>query len=128
MTRPLKAELAKSPFHGALFEGLVASELVKQQANAGSRREVWWFRDQQGLEVDFVVPTKGGGLRLLEAKAGSSVRPEAAVPMQRLAAAIARSDRRGKVEMAVVYESEKPVSRCVAEGVRAVSWRELSQI
>ena len=121
-----KAEFAKSPFRGALFEGLVASELVKQQANDGARREVWWFRDQQGLEVDFVVPTKGGGLRLLEAKAGSSARPEAASSMLRLRDAIARSQRRGKVEMAVVYESAKPVSRSVAEGVRAVSWRDLS--
>ncbi len=121
-----KAEFAKSPFRGALFEGLVASELVKQQANDGARREVWWFRDQQGLEVDFVVPTTGGGLRLLEAKAGSSARPEAASSMLRLRDAIARSQRRGKVEMAVVYESAKPVSRSVAEGVRAVSWRDLS--
>jgi len=123
-----KAELAKSPFRGALFEGLVASELVKQQANAGSRREVWWFRDQQGLEVDFVVPTKGGGLRLLEAKAGSSVRPDAAASMLRLRDAIAKSDRRGSVEMAVVYESVKPGTQSVSDGVRAVGWREVGSL
>lgn len=126
-----EAELRKSPFRGALFEGLVASELVKQQTNAGARREVWWFRDQQGLEVDFVVPTRGGGLRLLEAKAGSSVRPEAAVPMQRLATAIAKSGRRGSVEMALVHESAKGMKGLalpVAEGVRAVGWRELESL
>ncbi len=123
-----KAELAKSPFRGALFEGLVASELVKQQSNAGSRREVWWFRDQQGLEVDFVVPTKGGGLRLLEAKAGSSVRPDAAASMLRLRDAIAKSDRRGSVEMAVVYESVKPGTQSVSDGVRAVGWREVGSL
>ena len=123
-----KAELAKSPFRGALFEGLVASELVKQQSNAGSRREVWWFRDQQGLEVDFVVPTKGGGLRLLEAKAGSSVRPDAAASMLRLRDAIAKSDRRGSVEMAVVYESVKTGTQSVSDGVRVVGWREVGSL
>lgn len=52
------AELEKSPFLGALFEGFIAAELVKTQLNAGRRRELYYFRDQQGLEVDFVVPGK----------------------------------------------------------------------
>lgn len=119
-----KAELAKSPFRGALFEGLVASELVKQQTNDGLRREVWWFRDQKGLEVDFLVPTKGGGLRLIEAKAGSSVRPEAAASMIKLRNAIEKAHRRGKVEMILAYESLKAATTA-AEGVRAVGWRDL---
>jgi predicted AAA+ superfamily ATPase len=122
-----KAELAKSPFRGALFEGLVASELVKQQTNDGLRREVWWFRDQKGLEVDFLVPTKGGGLRLIEAKAGSSVRPEAAASMLKLRDAIARAHRRGRVEMILAYESLKAATTA-AEGVRAVGWRDLFAI
>ncbi len=42
-------DLEKSPFLGALFEGFVASEVVKAQVNAGRRRELYWFRDQQGL-------------------------------------------------------------------------------
>jgi predicted AAA+ superfamily ATPase len=49
-------ELARSPFFGPLFEGFVASEIVKQQLNAGERRALYYFRDHQGLEVDFVVP------------------------------------------------------------------------
>ncbi len=123
-----EAELKKSPFRGALFEGLVAAELVKQQTNAGLRREVWWFRDQQGLEVDFVVPMRGGGLCLLEAKAGGSARPEAVAPMQKLARAIAKSGRRGAVAMVLVHEPAKAARRGligVAEGVTAVGWREL---
>ena len=66
-----EAELAKSPFLGALFEGFVGAEIVKAQANAGRRREIYDFRDQQGLEVDFVVPTRTGGVRLIEVKATS---------------------------------------------------------
>jgi len=51
--------LERSPFLGSLFEGWVASEIVKYQLNAGRRRELYYFRDHQGLEVDFVVPTRG---------------------------------------------------------------------
>ena len=119
-----EAELAKSPFLGALFEGFLAGEIVKAQVNAGRRRELYFFRDQQGLEVDFVVPIRGGGVRLVEAKASSSVSPEQARPMQSLARAWGR--RRGKVEMLLVH---RPVptsasSRALAPGVQALGWRE----
>jgi predicted AAA+ superfamily ATPase len=50
------AELAKSPFLGALFEGFIAAEIVKAQINRGRRPEIYHFRDEQGLEVDFLVP------------------------------------------------------------------------
>src|SRR5207247_11086573 len=50
------AELDKSPFLGALFEGFIAAEIVKAQANAGGRRELYYFRAEQGPEVDFVLP------------------------------------------------------------------------
>jgi len=68
------AELERSPFLGPLFEGLVASELVKAQANAARRREIYHFRDRQGLEVDFVVPGESGTVRLIEAKASREAR------------------------------------------------------
>ena len=74
------AELEKSPFLGALFEGFVAAEIVKAQVNAGRRRELYYFRDQQGLEVDFVVPGSGGGMRLLEVKATRTPTPAMAAP------------------------------------------------
>lgn len=60
------AELKKSPFRGALFEGFMAAEIIKAQTNAGGRRELYYFRDQQGLEVDFVAPGAGGMLRLID--------------------------------------------------------------
>ena len=67
-----RAELSRSPFRGALFEGLVAAEIAKAQLNAGGRRELYFFRDRPGLEVDFVVPRRGK-LWLVEVKAGATV-------------------------------------------------------
>ena len=42
------AELERSPFLEALFEGFVAAEILKSQANRGLQRELYYFRDQQG--------------------------------------------------------------------------------
>jgi predicted AAA+ superfamily ATPase len=69
-----RAALERSPFLGPVFEAFVASEIVKRQINAGRQRELYYFRDQQGLEVDFVVP-EGGDLRLVEAKWSRTVLP-----------------------------------------------------
>ena len=82
------AQLASSPFRGALWEGFVASEIVKAQVNAGRRAELYYFRDQQGLEVDFVVPNGSGRLALVEAKASRTPSPRMAEPLARLDRAV----------------------------------------
>ena len=119
-----EAELKRSPFYGALFEGLVASEIVKTQVNNGRRKEVYYFRDQQGLEVDFLVPGKSGTTHLIEAKASKTVTPSMAKPMQRLANAWAQTKTRNKPHMTVVHlpTRAKHPPRALVPGVQAVGW------
>ena len=120
------AELAKSPFIGSLFEGFIASEIVKAQVNAGGRRELYHFRDEQGLEVDFVVPGRSGSVALVECKATRTVTPAMAVAMQRLRDAFAKRRRQEtRVDMFLVHEAPKFSSgtEAVAPGVRALAWR-----
>lgn len=122
-----EAELEKSPFLGALFEGFVAGEIIKAQANAGRRKELYYVRDQQGLEVDFIAPVKGGGVRLIEAKASRTVTPDAARPIERLAAAWqGQSGRQTIVERLVVHRAPRVATRshALAPGVQAVSWQD----
>ena len=122
-----EAELARSPFLGVLFEGFLAAEIAKSQVNAGRRRELYYFRDQQGLEVDFVVPARGGGVALVEVKASATVTPAMAAPMQRLATAWEKqSGIRGAVKMFVVHRAARAAqsSRAIAPGVQAVPWQE----
>ncbi len=111
------ALLGRSTFHGPLFEGFVASEIVKAQLNRGLRRELYYFRDQQGLEVDFVVPTGPGRLTLLEAKAGRTLRPDMGDPMARLA----KSIHGHGLEMAVVSLADAdPARSALRPGVHAI--------
>lgn len=121
------AELAKSVFSGALFEGFVASEIVKAQLNSGRRRELYWFRDQQGLEVDFVMPGRGGNVTLVECKATRTVTPAMAVSMQRLAEALRKHRSRGTtIELNLVHQSPNTptATQAVAPGVRAWAWQD----
>jgi len=121
------AELAKSPFAGALFEGFIAAEIVKAQVNAGRRRELYFFRDEQGLEVDFMLPGRGTSLALVECKAMRTVTPSMATPLQRLAGALKRKRPKDTaVDLFLVHEPPKVESRtqAVAPGVRALTWRQ----
>jgi len=121
------AELEKSPFLGVLFEGFVAAEMVKAQVNSARRRELYYFRDQQGLEVDFIVPGSGGAMRLLEVKATRTPTPAMAAPMQRLADARRKHSRARKAfEMLLVHRPTRAGvrSHALAPGVEALPWQE----
>jgi predicted AAA+ superfamily ATPase len=114
--------LDRSPFLGALWEGFVASEIVKHQANRGRRRELYWFRDHQGLEVDFVVPRGERRLVFVEAKASRTVVPRDARSMGRLAAVATDHE----VERVVVHRGEAtPAGTVLAPRAQAKTLPEL---
>jgi predicted AAA+ superfamily ATPase len=124
------AELAKSPFLGSIFEGFIASEIVKQQVNRGKRRELYFFRDQQGLEVDFLVRGKNSSVIMIECKSGKTVNPSMAKPLQSLSASLsAAAGHHGEITKYIVHEATagcpgKPM-KSVCPGVSAVPWPEL---
>ena len=114
-----------------MFEGFIASEIVKSQANAGRRRELYHFRDEQGLEVDFVVPGRGRSLALVECKATTTVVPPMAVPLQRLAGAVTRGRAKGSaVDLFLIHQPPRSgaLSSAVAPGARALPWRDFLDV
>jgi predicted AAA+ superfamily ATPase len=121
------AELSKSPFLGPLFEGFVAGEIVKQQVNAGRRRELYYFRDEQGLEVDLVVPRRGGGLSLVECKAAKTVTPVQAAPLERLAAAVRRKHPHSPLRAFLAHQPSRAAmrTRALTPAVKALPWPDL---
>lgn len=120
-----EAELERSPFLGAIFEGMVAAEIAKSQINQGLRRELYYFRDQQGLEVDFIMPAAGGGYALVEAKATRSPTSEMAKPMQSLARAWAGAAHKQPLQRATLVHRVARAgvaSTAIAPGVEAVAF------
>ena len=118
------AELAASPFAGAVFEGFVLAEVLKAQSAAGLPGEVYYFRDEQGLEVDLLVSPGEGRLALAECKATATPLPSMATGMRRLAAAL--GGEAGEVSMHLVHRPvpgaamaptlAPGVERCSVEG------------
>ncbi len=121
------AELEKSPFLGAIFEGLVAAEIVKAQLNSGQRREVYFFRDQQGLEVDFIIPKKNGAFQLVEVKATKTPLPSMAKPMQSLMKAWSTdaSMKRYKLDAVLIHRPKLDELHTTAllPHIPAISWK-----
>ena len=117
-----QAELERSPFLGALFEGLVASEILKNQINQGGRKELYYFRDQQGLEVDFLFPHHPAGLWMVECKASKTVLPSMGGPLKSLRGSISS---KAVVRLSVVHRpsTTAPPSHTLAPGIEAVDVR-----
>lgn len=109
--------LERSPFLGAIFEGFVASEIAKLQMNRGGRPEIYYFRDHQGLEVDFVVRHRSE-LTLIEAKASRTPVPQMADSLVRLRTAM----KSIPVTSLLVHRTlaSSPRSTALRPGVRAV--------
>ena len=105
----------------------IAAEILTAQTNGGQRPEIYFFRDEQGLEVDFLVPGRGGSVSLVECKASRAVTPAMAHPMQRLAVALKKKRPQGTaVKMSLVYQSPKTrlPTPALAPGVRALVWQD----
>jgi predicted AAA+ superfamily ATPase len=113
-----EAELQRSPFLGQLYEGFVAAEILKSQVNQGGRKELYYFRDHQGLEVDFLLPRPNAGLWLIECKAGKTVRPAMAAPLL----ALRRTMEKRSTRLIVVYGKSRSAqaTKAVARGVEAI--------
>ena len=65
------ASLETHAARGALFETHVIGELLKQRLNAGQARNLYFWRDSAGHEVDVLIET-AQGLQAIEIKSGST--------------------------------------------------------
>ncbi len=118
--------LRTSPFFGPIFEGFVAAEILKHRVNQGRAANLYYFRDERGLEVDFVVDCGNRRLALIEAKATRTPKPE----MGRSLVSLAGSIKGHEINSCVVHDSSGPGGKPVAlfPGVKAMSVDGLAEI
>ncbi len=67
--------LALHPLRGALFETWVVGEFVKTRCNAGQPANLYFWRDNNGLESDLLFES-GTKLQPVEIKSGRTVTPD----------------------------------------------------
>lgn len=121
--------LPGSTFYGRIFEGFIAAEIVKYQVNKGQRKEIYYFRDRQGLEVDFLVPLGNRRLALFECKATRTLKPDMAKQMN----ALAKNIKGYTVERYVVYPEngrgkKDRVGSFIAEGCKAITVSQITDV
>jgi predicted AAA+ superfamily ATPase len=66
------AQLSIHPLRGALFETLIVSEFLKARFNAGFASNLFFWRDNVGLEVDLLLD-EPEGLLPIEIKSSATV-------------------------------------------------------
>ena len=67
---PLQIEV--HPLRGAIFETYVYGELLKARYNAGDQDNIYYYRDNTGNEVDFILDN-GAGLSAVEVKSSRTM-------------------------------------------------------
>lgn len=116
LTRQPDGEAALAgPLGGALFEGLIVGEALKLLAAAGRERSAWFWRSNDGLEVDLLLEL-GGRVHLIEIKQSATPSSRHAAPVRRLAELL--GDRAGD-KLVVCRVAERTL---LPGGVVALPW------
>ncbi|MCX6130402.1 MAG: ATP-binding protein [Proteobacteria bacterium] len=68
-------QLDRDPLRGSLFENFVVAELLKYRWNRGKEHQLFFFRDNHGLEVDLIFQ-QGHHLKPIEIKLSASYSPD----------------------------------------------------
>ena len=66
------SQLPLHPMRGALFENWVVTEHVKQRYNQGQAADLYFWRDNNGLEADLLYETGSGRIQTVEIKSGQT--------------------------------------------------------
>lgn len=107
-------ELQLSHFHGALVENLIIMEVLKNGLNTGAGEQLYYWRDNKGVEVDLIVE-QGTSFLPVEIKSAQTWTAEFTHGLQRF------MSYSGASTGVVLYDGEMEFT--TAQGVRVCNWR-----
>ncbi|MEI8155953.1 MAG: ATP-binding protein [Burkholderiales bacterium] len=107
--------LALHPMRGTLFETWVVSEFRKFRLNRGLAPDLYFWRDNNGLEADLVFETDRG-LQCIEIKSSQTVTPD-------LVRAGLRASRFVNEPAPAPWLIHGATDNYTREGVRCISWQ-----
>ncbi len=112
-------QLENHPLRGAIFEGMVVTELLKNRMNAGVPNNLFFWRDKTGREVDIIIDN-GDELIPLEIKSGRTITTEYFKNIEYYKALS------GSANAILVYAGSQVQNR--SSGVRIVNWKNISKL
>lgn len=113
-------DLAAHPLRGALFENWVLLELMKRNLAENGNRHFYFWRDQSGMEIDFIIE-HDRGFDAVECKSGQTQAGDWFTGLKRWTEAT-RSHPSG---LHLVYAGDEAVSR---QGISVHDWRSCSAL
>jgi len=111
--------LALHPMRGALFETWVLNEFRKFRLNQGLPADLYFWRDNNGLEADLVFET-AAGLQCVEIKSSQTITPD-------LVRAGLRASRFVSEPAPPPWLLHGAPENYTREGVRCISWQRFAQ-
>ncbi len=105
---------------GALFETYVVSELTKQRLNAGQPRDLYFWRDSAGNEVDVLIES-AHGLQAIEIKSGSTFASDWSRGLKQWNKVAGEES----LQPSLVYGGNESYAR---EGVQVWGWQDIGKI
>lgn len=117
--------LASSPLIGAIWENFVFSEITKWLGCYRPEWSVWFYRDQEQREADFLVQGPAHRIRILDAKWSELPRRDAFSPLERIGELLARTRAVSQIDFGLVTRSRD--SHALGERHRMVSAFELEE-
>lgn len=118
-----ETSLPRSPYLGAIWETAVYAELRKKHAREGERSTLWFYRDAQQREVDFVV-AQGNDLRLFEVKWTENPERRDARGLEAVADILREHSKRSEVTASIVCRTPHP--SLLGDGTRVVDLKDLA--
>jgi uncharacterized protein len=117
-----EGSLPRSPYLGAVWETAVYAQLRKQRDRQGGPSTLWFYRDAQQREVDFVV-ARGNTLSLLEVKWTENPEARDAQTIEAVARTLRERGKRPEVQASIVCRTPHPT--LVGDGTRVIDLKAL---
>jgi uncharacterized protein len=114
-----EADFIRSPLAGFIFESFILSELLKDQINQGLTKEIYYFRNDVGLEVDFIIPRKSGTLELMEIKDSKTPHPN----MVKNMIALSKKISEVKVRKTLIHIGNKVDNEILVDNVKGYNYK-----
>jgi uncharacterized protein len=115
ITKP--EHFATHPLAGALFESMIAAELIKERRNRALTPNLFFWRDSAGEEIDLVIEDDSGKPVPVEIKMGQTVAGDWFKALHKF------REFSDACRAAIVYGGSQSTSR---SGVKLMPWRRLA--
>ncbi|NCA86920.1 MAG: ATP-binding protein [Clostridia bacterium] len=110
--------LAIHAFRGAIFENLIYNELLKSRLNEGKNPDIWFWRNNHGVEIDFIIEEENKQI-VIETKSGKNFHDDYLKNLRSY-----RQFNTDSSRMILVYDGD--IERKI-DDIQLLNWRSFSQ-